>query len=300
MRACVNMGNTLDSPRGQPWGDPLDPAHFPLIRAAGFDTIRLPVRWNDHTSGAPDFALEPGFTETVAEAVDAALAADLNVILNIHHYEAIMVDPDGEMAKFTALWGQIATRFADYPSDLWFEALNEPKEQLTGDALAAMQRAAVDTIRKTNPDRIIILGADDWSSIRTLDSNIPPPDGAIVYTFHYYDPFAFTHQDAPWTGENGPKGERGWGSDEDHERVKIDAATAADFAARMERPVFLGEFGAYEAAPKESRVAFTRAVRQAMEAEDIPWCLWSFTNTFPLYDDETGFDDAMLSALIDD
>jgi len=298
MQRCVNMGNSYDAPRGEPWGKPLNADHFTLIKNKGFDTVRIPVRWSDYTGGAPDYKIESAFLDKVSRDVDAALNLDLNVILNVHHFEEIMEDPDANMKKFLSMWEQLAPHFKNRSDSLWFEVINEPFNELKGEKLLQLQGKAVRSIRKSNPNRIIILGGEDWSGIRTLDTNIMPPDANIVYTFHYYDPFDFTHQKAPWV-EDGPKKKKKWGSKEDHTQLKAAVKTATDFREAVDRPLFVGEFGAYENIKNSERVEYAGDVRAAMEEAQIPWCLWSFSNTFALYDAEKEkWDEDMLSSLV--
>lgn len=299
MNKCVNLGNSLEAPTEGEWGLPIDLKHFALIKQAGFDTVRIPVRWSAHTGSAPEYKIDPVFMQRVETVVSTALAHDLNVILNIHHYEEIMEHPKGELRKLVALWRQIATQFADAPGDLWFEALNEPFNNLKGPMMQAAQTASTLAIRESNPSRIIILGGEEWSGIRTLATNIAPPDDNIVYTFHYYDPFDFTHQKATWLGKDTPRKKRGWGSSEDREQLDLAAKTAQEFRDIIGRPVFMGEFGAYENIKNKERVKWVKAVRKRMDEENIPWCLWSFSNTFPLYDPaRKKWDEDMLEALI--
>jgi len=299
MQRCVNMGNSFDSPRDEPWGAPVNPEHFILIKEKGFDTVRIPVRWSDYTSGAPDFNIETAFASQVSVIVDAALSQDLNVILNVHHFEEIMDDPDGQSEKLLAIWKQVAPMFKDRPDSLWFEVINEPFNELKGNKLLTLQAKAVREIRRSNPDRIVILGGEDWSGIRTLDTNIMPPDDNIVYTFHYYDPFDFTHQKAPWVGEDGPKKKRGWGSRQDKAELENAVQVATEFRQAVNRPVFVGEFGAYQEIKNSERVKYVGGVREAMDGAQIPWCLWSFSNTFALYDpEEARWDEDMLQVLI--
>jgi endoglucanase len=298
MQRCVNMGNSFEAPKDTPWGEPINPADFTTIRAKGFDTVRIPVRWTDHTSKGPEYTIDPSFMDHVVTAVTAALDADLNVILNLHHYDDIFEYPEAAMPAYRAVWEQVAPRFKDAPDDLWFETLNEPHKALKGELMRQTQREGVEIIRKTNPDRVIILGGDDWSSIRALDSNIAPPDANIVYTFHYYDPFDFTHQKAFWLGDGMPSKDRGWGNKLDREQLSAAAQTAADYRTKIDRPIFVGEFGANSPIKNADRVKWAGAVRAEMEANSIPWCLWSYSNTFALYDNEKGsWDKDMLSAL---
>lgn len=298
MQRCVNMGNSLEAPRGVAWGKPINLDDFAVIRSMGVDTVRIPARFSDYVGPGPAYIIEEAFMAEVKAAVDAALAAELNVMLDVHHYEEIMEDPKTEFRKFLSMWRQIATLYKDYPDDLWFEVLNEPKDALRGDLMRAAQRVGYLAIRETNPTRIVIFGGEEWSGIRTLDSNLEAPDENIVYTYHYYDPFDFTHQKASWLGDAMPEGTRGWGSREDKEELAAAIQTATAYRDKMERPVFLGEFGVYDEAAKRERVKWLEAVRIAHEEAEIPWCLWAYSNTFALYDNEKGrHDKAAVKAL---
>ena len=299
MQRCLNMGNSLDAPRGEPWGKPINPAHFAMIKSKGFDTVRIPVRWSDYTDDSPDFKIEVDFKVKVKSLVDAALAQNLNVILNVHHFEELMNDPKDETEKLVTMWEQISEVFKGYPDSLWFETLNEPNNKLKDDLMRKAQALSVKAIRNVHPNRIIILGGENWSGINSLDSNLVPPDDNIVYTFHYYDPFDFTHQKAPWTGKNGPKATKNWGSERDYDQLALDMKKAATFEAAIDHPVFVGEFGAYDVIDNAERVQYVRDVRTAFDGAQLPWCLWSFSNTFALYDAEQNkWDEDMLSALI--
>lgn len=300
MQRCVNMGNSLENAKVNGWGGGpnISPEDFQRIKSKGFDTVRIPVRWNDYTRGEPDYKIEPEFLALVKSIVDSALDNDLNVILNIHHFHEIMEDPDNEMLKFVYLWIQIGEAFKDYPDDLWFETLNEPSLKLTGDKMRLSQKLAIDTIRDTNPERVIILGGEFWSNFRQLDSNMAPPDDNIVYTFHYYEPFDFTHYLAEWTKPNMPDKLRSWGSRQDKTDLKNAVADVVSYREKIDRPVFLGEFGVYTSITPKDRVKWLRAVRTDMENADIPWCLWAYANTFPVFNpDKDAWDDDVIKAL---
>lgn len=300
MKRCVNMGNWLETPNGVSWGDDsYGPEDYQRIRAAGFDTVRIPIRWSAYTGPEPEFRIHPDFMELAKSNIQAALDADLNVIMNIHHFEEIMNEPASQMARYIALWKQLSVAFADAPSNVWFETLNEPNKNLSGKLMRQTQSAALAIIRAKNPDRIVIFGGEEWSGIKSLGSNAASDDPNVVYTFHYYDPFDFTHQGATWLGDDMPKGKRGWGSKQDRAQLAADVATAVAFREAVGRPVFLGEFGANDPIDPKERVEYAGAVSEAMEGANIPWCLWAYGNTFRLYTQAKGWDEPMLRALTD-
>lgn len=281
---CVNMGNALDAPNEGEWGHTIDLKSFAEIRSAGFDTVRIPVRWSAHIDPRANNKIDAVFLARVDQVVGAALAADLSVVLNVHHFERLMERPRAHMGAFLDIWAQLAPHYQALSPRVSFEVINEPNGEMRGDIMRRLQLVALQVIRATNPTRTIILGGEDWSNVTTLGTNLATKDPNIVYTFHYYDPFDFTHQKAPWAGPNGPKKRRGWGSNEDRETLKEHMATARAFSQATGRPIFLGEFGAYERAPEPDRLAYIEAVRREAEAAGIGWCIWNYTGSFPIYD----------------
>lgn len=296
-KRCVNMGNALDAPNEGDWGHVIDMGSFAKIKAAGFDTVRIPVRWSAHTGPAPRYTIKPEFGARVDEVIEAAKAAGLNVIVNVHHFEELNKDPDANSAKLLSLWSQIGARYASQPENVYFEVINEPNENFGGDKMRALMTASVAEIRKTNPTRIVILGGEEWNGLEALPSIPSIDDPNQVYTFHYYSPFEFTHQKASWTPLK-DSGTVNFGSKADYKALD----KAMDYAAQVKRetgkPIFVGEFGAYDQAPYKDTVEYYEATRKAFEKRDLSWCAWSFTATFPLYDSESGeWDRLKLAAL---
>ena len=127
----VNLGNALEAPKEGEWGMVLQEEYFRLIKEAGFDSVRIPIRWSTHAGQTPPYTIEPAFFERVDWAVNLAIQNDLQVVINMHHYEEIFTDPAAHQERFLALWEQIAAHYKDYPTSLVFEILNEPHDKLT-------------------------------------------------------------------------------------------------------------------------------------------------------------------------
>jgi len=283
-KKCINIGNTLEAPRDASWGNAPDKRYFTAIGKTNIDTVRIPVRWSAYAPDEAPYTIEQDWFDTVDEMIGWAMEEDLKVILNIHHFDELYENPAEYSDKFTALWEQVADHYKDYPDTLYFEILNEPRDALSGEVMQEVLLNGLAAIRKTNPERIVIIGGDQWNSIRGLPS-IPktPGDENIVHTFHYYDPHAFTHQMAPWAGMPEDR-EVDWGSDEERQQVMDDAAIAKAHGEATGYPVFLGEYGVYDRVPLEKRVPFTAMVRETMEDAGIATCPWAFANTFPVWD----------------
>jgi len=285
---CINMGNHLEPERESGWGGKrIEAADFARIRAAGFDTVRIPVRWSNKTRGA-DHAIKPAWLERVTEVVDQALAADLNVILNDHNFDDLHNHPDANREKLAAIWRQVAAHFSDRPTTrLWFEIENEPHGALTNDNLLATLAPALAAIRATNPDRPVVIGGGDWSGIGSLGTLKLPDDANVYPTFHYYEPFDFTHQGATWAGSVPKAGTRDYGTPADAERLAADVAKLEAYIARTGRTPFMGETGAYDGGTSlAERIEYHAAVREAFAPSGIGVCAWAYSNTFPFWNRE--------------
>jgi endoglucanase len=135
MQPGWNLGNTLDAtPNETAWGNPpTTQALIQQIAAQGFKSIRIPVTWDTggRVGPAPTYTIDPAFLDRVQQIVDWSLDAGLYVMLNLHHdsswIRSMPASHDAVLAKFNALWSQIAPRFRDYPDKLHFESINEPE-----------------------------------------------------------------------------------------------------------------------------------------------------------------------------
>lgn len=284
---CINMGNTLEPETEGAWGGaPARKADFERIKAAGFDTIRLPVRWHNKSSDKPPYTVDPKWMDRVQQIVDWALAEDLNVILNSHHFDPIHDDPLAVAAWHGGVWKQIAARFAGYPEDsLWFELENEPHKNFNHTNLLQTLAPSLAEVRKLHPTRAVIIGGENWSGIKSLETLPLPEDPNIHPTFHYYDPFAYTHQGAEWTKPDMPPIGRSFPLPEDTAQLARDVDAVRTYVARTGKTPFMGEVGAYDAhIPLAERVAYHRTIAEAFAPTGIGMCMWAYANTFPFFD----------------
>lgn len=282
----INLGNALEAPREGAWGVTLKPEYFSAIKSAGFATVRLPVKWSAHAAKAAPYTIEPRFAERVDWAIDQAIKNELNIIVNIHHYDEMDRDPEGQLPRLVALWEQIAARYKDRPGQVVFELLNEPHEKLTDARWNEVLPRALAAVRRTNPTRPVIVGPARWNSIAALDKlQLPADDRNLIVTVHYYDPFKFTHQGASWAKDSAQwKGTTWTGSEAEQAAVRKSLGAAAAWAKKHNRPVFLGEFGAYQEADMESRARWTRFVAREAERLGFSWAYWEFCAGFGAYD----------------
>lgn len=281
---CINVSNALDAPNEGEWGYRIEERHFALISEAGFDTVRITIRWSGHLVSIDPVIIEPAFFDRVQEVVDQALGAELNVIIDVHHFIEVMEAPRENAPVLAGMWREIGQRFADYSNDrLFFELLNEPRDALDETVWREVMDPALAAIRELNPERPVIVGGPHWNSVYGLLRFEPPPDANLVGTFHFYEPHEFTHQGADF-GDDAPPLGRNWGSLVDVARLRIAFAQAESWGARHGMPIFLGEFGVFRDADIDQRARYTRAARQEAENLGMGWCAFDFAASFITFD----------------
>lgn len=257
--------------------------HFRLLKEAGFNSVRINLHPFPHMIATNHWALRDAWLGVLDWAVEQAQG--LVAILDLHEYNAIGQNPEGNKDKFLAFWRQISARFQNAPSSVIFEMLNEPSRKLTPALWNTWLREALAVIRETNPTRTVIIGPADWNSVDHLNAlELPAPDRHLIVTVHYYRPMEFTHQGAAWTNQRDKLGVDWRGSPEELAAINRDFDKVAAWAREHNRPIFLGEFGAYDKAPMDARVRYIRSVARAAEQRGWSWAYWQFDSDFILWD----------------
>lgn len=288
---CINMGNTLEAEFEGSWGGAqASQEDFERIAAAGFQTVRIPIRWHNKSSSDAPYTVDKAWMDRVQQVVDWGLGAGLNVILNSHHFDPIYENPLAVADWHGGVWKQIAERFEGYPEDtLWFELENEPHKNFDHSNLLETLDPSYRAVREKHPTRAIIIGGENWSGINSLASLPLPNDPNVHPTFHYYDPFHYTHQGASWTAPDIPPVGRNFPTHGDAAQLAKDVLAIEAYKKRTGRTPFMGEVGAYDLhIPLEDRVAYHRTITDAFEPTGIGICVWAYTNTFPFYDRDAG------------
>ena len=213
-----NLGNHFDTSGdaiSKGWGywdgvGIMSAAPFNALAGAGAKTVRMPVTWTDHMDESN--VINAAYLDEVKGAVDLAIGAGLNVILNTHHdsFETALGDAANDGAKaaeikalIETLWTQVANKFKDYDDHLIFETFNEihaGDDWGTGsdaqfELLNAWNKYAIDAIRATggnNSTRWIAI-AGYAANIDLTIAHLTIPEGAtnIMVGVHCYDPYNF-------------------------------------------------------------------------------------------------------------
>jgi endoglucanase len=258
--------------------------HFQLLKDAGFQSVRVNLHAFGHMDSAKDWALSPQWFETLDWAVTNATAEGLQVILDCHEYNRMGEDPEANKERFLSFWKQLSAHCRSAPNSVLFEILNEPNKKLTPALWNQYLHEALTIIREDNPTRTVVAGPAFWNSVDHLQElELPAEDHHLIVTVHYYKPMQFTHQGAAWTNQKDKTG-ISWGSESERKAVQDDFAKVTAWAKEQGRPIFLGEFGAYDKAPMDSRISYTDFVARTAEASGWSWAYWQFDNDFILWD----------------
>lgn len=285
----VNLGNALEAPVEGEWGMVLEEEFFTIIKEGGFDSIRVPIRWSAHAQEEPPYTVDEVFFERIDWVLEQAQKNDLYVVINMHHYDGLMETPRLHRERFVAIWQQIARRYRDQPDSVLFEFMNEPNGMLSAtndwNALAA---ETLREVRKTNPNRTVVIGPGEWNNLASLPVlQLPEEDRNIIVTFHDYSPFQFTHQGAEWAdGSEAWLGTTWEGTEAQQTAVQADMDKALAWGNTHRRPIYMGEFGAYSRADTESRQRWTSYMARQAEQRGISWAYWEFGAGFGVYDRE--------------
>jgi endoglucanase len=274
--------------------------YFTLLKQAGFQTIRVNLHPFAYMSSTNNWRLPSEWIQTLNWILVNADKQGLNTILDLHEYGAMGDDPATNEVKYLAFWRQMSQNYWAAPPGVFFEILNEPSHKLTPELWNEYLKEALAVIREKNPNRTVIVGPANWNSIDHLKELVLPPDDKnIIVTVHYYKPMDFTHQGAAWADRKDKVGVSWLGTAEESGAIERDFDKADAWSKEHHRPMFLGEFGAYDKGPMDSRARYTASVARAAEKRGWSWAYWQFDSDFILYDvDRDAWVEPIKNALI--
>jgi aryl-phospho-beta-D-glucosidase BglC (GH1 family) len=290
----------------------LDAAEAKMIRDLGLTHVRLCL--------APKMVMDPAtgdIRESVAVHVDRAIErfhqAGLLVVVDLHNEDRdAELNPAWQQA-FVRFWGDFAARLKRYDPDLTvLEILNEPVFRGRVAEWDAFNERLAAAIRQNAPQHTILTSGASWGGIDGLKALKPLADPNVVYSFHCYDPFAFTHQGATWSGEEvkplrhvpypsspeavapvlatlekypGAKqmvkdyGDQRWNK----ARLAARFREGIEWGRQHQVPLYCGEFGVFPRfAQPEHRANWFRDFGQVLAENQIGWGVWGWDEGFGL------------------
>jgi endoglucanase len=306
------------------WYPPANPANrfqpeeFEDLRATGITFVRVPIDLGFL------YDVETGFNEINLALVDRAInhlhEADLAVIVDLHstsqadsdaaNYSASLEDP-AFVDIYVQFWSDFAAHLNQFDPDMTiFGLMNEPVFYDDPSVWLPIQERLVEAARASAPEHTFLATGARWSSMDTLLEMTPLEDENLIYEFHFYEPFIFTHQGATWAGEpwaefssvpypSSPEavagigeglseqaadylnwyGQEAWNYDSLYERIGQAAAWGEEHGVYL----ICDEFGVYsENAPMIDRAVWIRDVREIFESYGIAWGMWEYDDSFGL------------------
>ena len=289
---------------------------FVNVKSLGADVIRLPIRMHSITGGSPDYTFDPLLFKFLDMAVSWAEKYGIYLIIDNHSFDPVKNTENDIDKILIPVWEQIAKRYKDRSNYVVYEILNEP-HGISDSRWGEVQGMAINAIRKHDTKHFIVVGGTDYNSIGKLTSIPAYKDDKIIYTFHFYDPFLFTHQGAGWGGpplltslakvpfpydsKRKPKissGLRGtWVENSlkngdyrkasDPKSLYSTLDKAVFFSKERNVPVFCGEFGVYMInSLNEDRVRWYEIVTAALAKRNISRTSWDYYGGFGVFNSE--------------
>lgn len=322
----INLGNTLeacDSNVGiktntplsyeTHWGQPkTTQAMIDGMKAAGFDTIRIPVAWMTNATHLyeGDYTIDADYMDRVEEVVRYARKAGMYVIINDHWdggWYGMFGSESAEtralaMEAYKGMWQQIAERFRDYPDYLIFESANEELgtrfdensalycsdsvvTYLNDDERYALtneiNQTFVDVVRATggnNATRFLLIAGYGTNIDQTCDDRFQMPkdtaDSKLMVSVHYYDPWSYC-------GASSAVSATKWGKVSDYEYMDQQLAKMTKFT-EAGYGVVIGEYGALPCSDglKDNTLAYHTAFLDACTKYDLTNCLWDCSGLY--------------------
>lgn len=322
----INLGNTLEAcdnnvgiKTNAPlsyetyWGQPkTTQAMIDGMKAAGFDTIRIPVAWMTNATHLyeGDYTIDAGYMDRVEEVVRYARKAGMYVIINDHWdggWYGMFGSESAEtralaMEAYKGMWQQIAERFRDYSDYLIFESANEELggrfdensplycsdsvvTYLTDDERYALtneiNQTFVDVVRATggnNAKRFLLIAGYSTNIDQTCDDRFQMPkdtaDSKLMVSVHYYDPWSYC-------GASSAASATKWGKVSDYEYLDQQLAKMTKFT-EAGYGVVIGEYGALPGSDglKDNTLAYHTAFLDACTKYNLTNCLWDCSGLY--------------------
>lgn len=322
----INLGNTLEAcdnnvgiKTNTPlsyethWGQPkTTQAMIDGMKAAGFDTIRIPVAWMTNATHLyeGDYTIDADYMDRVEEVVRYARKAGMYVIINDHWdggWYGMFGSESAEtralaMEAYKGMWQQIAERFRDYSDYLIFESANEELggrfdensplycsdsvvTYLTDDERYALtneiNQTFVDVVRATggnNATRFLLIAGYSTNIDQTCDDRFQMPkdtvDSKLMVSVHYYDPWSYC-------GASSAVSATKWGKVSDYEYLDQQLAKMTKFT-EAGYGVVIGEYGALPCSDglKDNTLAYHTAFLDACTKYDLTNCLWDCSGLY--------------------
>lgn len=294
----MNLSNWLEAPWQTNWPTTTGYTYSDLVKmkAAGIVAIRLPICFEEITDTTAPYTVD--INHALFTRIDSVIAwcADLELALiidNHHQWDIFNQNWRTKTERFAHLWSVVAQRY-NYlnPEQFTFELLNEPAYGIHIDSINLVFKQAIDTVRKYAPNHTIIVGPNFASSGQAFANYKPFADTNLIYTWHCYDPYQFTHQGFTWAQPSMPTGTSFPSSFDAMLNNAWKQVTLWKDTHNL--PVFLGEFGTGVFADDVSRCNWVEYMGSRIDSFNMPWFYWDWRWDFSLFNSNTISSDSVV------
>lgn len=300
---------------------------FKRFAAWGLTHVRLPIEPEFLQSSEAPSKLIPGHIAYVDRAIEWSKKYKLAIVLDIHPLKALDLKAGTQSTDYERLqqlWIALAQRYRSQSEAVFYELLNEPGV----DRLATWESVAqglINKIRSIDTQHTIIVSGN-YGSAYDLEKLTPLEGKKLAYTFHFYDPVQFTHQNSAWAGDLAKLREIPYPYDEqrfavakarsssdpkavqlltsyqkeryDKQRVEKELRPALRFRSLYNVPVYCGEFGVNRDAPMPDRANWNRDVIEMLQRNHFEYAFWEYRGSFGLMSfGSTEIEPEMLNAI---
>jgi endoglucanase len=255
------------------------------MKAAGFKSLRLPVGFHSASSELPPYNLDT--THALFAYIDSAINwandFDMNLIIDNHHgWDIADSSWRNSFERFTRCWSQLAQRYKYLdPNRFTFEILNEPGVFIYIDSLNELMAVTIDSIRQHTTEHSIIVSPNFASLGFAYQEYLPFADTNLIYTWHSYEPYEFTHQGFAWANGSPPAGAT-FPNNNDF-LLRTSWQTIIDWRNTYNKPVFLGEFGVGVNADLDSRCNWINYFGKRIDSLNMPYFYWDWQYDFSMF-----------------
>ena len=289
------------------------------FKKQGFEGVRFPIDLDLYVidkdqvvAGSKPLTLDSLIWTPLDSMVAWTEELGLSLTIDYHQYDASLTNTTvfdaGYRAMASGVWKKVAQRYSSNPrADIFYELTNEPgiSGEVSRKGWRELSEQMIDSIRSVDTVHTLIWGDSRWYEIEQLIKNTPFEEQNIIYSFHYYEPFLFTHQGASWTGMGSTKntpfpyskdawnteyeyfgiqeGTPDWIKDQYQSYYKMGNRTAMynqvlvakKWANKHNVALINNEFGAHPKVAKPAElVAYFATICSIFEELEIPWQVW--------------------------
>ncbi len=317
----VNLHNWLEA--NEPWDGVFkyDRSDIERYASQGFTAVRFPIDldlWvvnrDDVVAGTKSFQIDSTLFSIIDSMESWTAQNNLSLTIDYHQYDGslnkLSVDDSGYRKMVAELWKSVAHYYASNErEDLFYELTNEPgiSESFPNSSWREMANEILDSIRSVDQFHSVLYGEARWYDRDVLMSSelFASEDTNIIYIFHYYEPFVFTHQGASWADQNEtkqvpfPYSEDSWSTEFSHfgvldntprwiknkfheyhkfansNTIYNDIAEMKNWAVANGVPIICNELGVYDKSSQlQDRVNWFTTIGEIFSELEIGYAIW--------------------------